>query len=163
VIKLRTAHLAALPLLAAAWLGGCAQTPQQQTAAMILAADVGSYGRLPRAGVPPQPPEAPQVHGTLFYRERVALPPGTVAEIELVENRKNGAVVAATRVPVTGQVPVPFVLVPPAAALKSTVLYALRARLVADGKVLFQTETPRPVAVSAAAGPVDVQLVAARR
>jgi uncharacterized lipoprotein YbaY len=159
--RLRAA-LSAVALLAA--LAGCAQQDPQQVAARWLAgADIGGYGRLPRAGVQAEPPEAPSVHGTLLYRERIALPPNTVAEIELVEANKSGRVAASTRVPVGNQLPIAFALTPPEGALQPHRLYALRARLVADGKLLFETEGKRPVAVSAAAGPVELTLVAARR
>ena len=151
-------------LLAVLTLGGCAQQDPQQVAARWLAgADVGGYGRLPRAGVKAEPPEAPSVHGTLLYRERIALPPNAVAEIELVEADKSGRVVASTRVPVGNQVPIAFTLTPAEGALQPHHLYALRARLVVDGKTLFETEGKRPVAVSAASGPVELTLVAARR
>jgi uncharacterized lipoprotein YbaY len=145
-------------------LTGCAQQDPQQVVSRFLAgADVGGYGRLPRAGVKAEPPEAPSVHGTLTYRERIALPPGAIAEIELVEATKNGRVVATTRVPVTGQVPIAFTLTPAETALAPHRLYALRARLIVDGKVMFETEGKRPVAVSASSGPVELLLVSAAR
>ncbi|GIL39011.1 YbaY family lipoprotein [Roseiterribacter gracilis] len=148
----------------AATLTGCAQQDPQQVVSRFLAgADVGGYGRLPRAGVKAEPPEAPSVHGTLAYRERIALPPGAIAEVELVEAAKNGRVVATTRVPVTGQMPIAFTLTPAENALAPHRLYALRARLLVDGKVLFQTDGKRPVAVSASSGAVELLLVAARR
>jgi putative lipoprotein len=156
---------AALPSLAlVAMLAGCAQQdPNQVVAGFLAGADIGGYGRLPRAGVPAQPPEAPSVHGTLVYRERIALPPNAVAEIDLVEGGKSGHVVATTRVPVTGQIPIAFALTPAESALAPHRIYALRARLLVDGKVMFQTEGKRPVAVSASSGPVELLLVAAQR
>lgn len=161
-MSLRRAALSLFALAAA--LTGCAQQdPQQVAAAFLAGADIGGYGRLPRAGVKAEPPETPSVHGSLAYRERIALPPGTIAEVDLVEAVKNGRVVATVRVPATGQVPIAFTLTPGEGALAPHRLYALQARLVADGKVIFQTEGKRPVAVSASSGAVELTLVAAKR
>ena len=51
------------------------------------------------------------VRGTITWRERIALPPGAVLEVELVDISRADAPaepIAATRVEVQGQVPIAF-------------------------------------------------------
>ncbi len=88
--------------------------------------------------------EETRIRGTATYRERMALPPGTVLEVALEDIARADAPatrIAEARIPVERQVPIPFVLAFDPARLDPRGRYALRATLSRDGQVLFRTDT----------------------
>lgn len=79
-------------------------------------------------------PATLSIKGALTYRERVALPPGSVAIVELREmSSAEGPVVAEQRIALAGrQVPIPFELSVDRAALAAGQAYAVRGAVRLD-------------------------------
>jgi uncharacterized lipoprotein YbaY len=101
-----------------------------------------------REAPPPAPAAADtlEVSGDLLYRERVALPPGATATVALVElDRPGEAPLAETTFAPEGEVPLPFTLRVPAAALDTMRAYGLCARLEGEGGMRWTTHEPVPV------------------
>ena len=126
---MKTAHIAALAL---GWtmLAGC---------------------QLPGAGVNTEPLA---VQGALSYPERIALPPDSVAEVELRRFDAAGdAVVAEMDIPLQGrQVPIPFRLETGVAA-GDPALYELRGSVSLGGQPFRVT---RPIMLDPSAGEIDL-------
>ncbi|EHH69153.1 META domain-containing protein [Gluconobacter morbifer] len=86
------------------------------------------------------------LHGSVSYRERMALPPGAVLSVRLEEVRPNGeteSVLAESSAPIARAIPIPYTLTyhaPPAAGA-----YNLQAQIVVDGKILFQNTDRHPL------------------
>lgn len=104
-----------LPLLLAA-LAACSTTPRPAPGGPVL------------------------IGGELTYRERIALPPGSTARAFLT---RDGAAVAEDVTVTTGQqVPLPFALEVPRAALAPGGAYAVSGRIDGpDGAALFESRT----------------------
>lgn len=105
------------------------------------------------------------IQGTAAYRERIALPPGTVLEVVLEDFARADAPaerISAARIPVEGQVPIAFSLPYNPARIDPRGRYALRATLSHEGRVLFRTGSIHPVPAGEATGPVALRLVQAR-
>lgn len=90
---------------------------------------------------------APQAHaarrvlrGTVFYRERMALPPGAIVEVTLVDVSLADAparTIAGTRVRARAGSPIPFVLRYNTADIAPGRTYALQARITDGDRLLF--------------------------
>jgi putative lipoprotein len=90
-----------------------------------------------------------QVKGTATYLERMALPPGAVFEATLEDVFKAGTkaeVVGSTRIERPGNPPIAFAIPYDPARIDPKGRYAVRARIVADGRLLFTTEEHYPLA-----------------
>ncbi len=88
------------------------------------------------------------ITGTAAYRERIALPPGAVLEVELRDIARADApapLLAATRVEPAGQVPIPFTLRVDPARIDPRARLAVSARLLVDGAVRWRTDAIHPV------------------
>lgn len=87
--------------------------------------------------------------GTVGYRERIALPPGAVARIALLDVSLIGTpprVIAEQEIRPAGQVPIPFALEYDRAAIDPAHRYGLRATISdAGGRVIFANATTHPV------------------
>lgn len=86
--------------------------------------------------------------GTVTYRERIALPPSAVVEVELVEVSLADApsiTIAETSVNPSGQVPVPYELRFDDAVIKPGQTYSLQARVMVDGRLWFTTTSRHQV------------------
>jgi copper homeostasis protein (lipoprotein) len=84
----------------------------------------------------------PIVTGTISYRERIALPATAVIEITLEDVSRPGAVsevVARAEVSGPRQPPLPFALEYDPASITGSHRYAVRARILDAGRVLFTT------------------------
>jgi len=106
--------------------------------------------------------ETRTLEGTVTYRERIALPPGATVEVALLDVSLADApatTVAETIVAPTGQVPVPYKLSYDSGAIVAGRSYALQARIVQDGRLLFLTTTRHSVL---AGGPDQTDLVLER-
>lgn len=106
------------------------------------------------------------ITGTAAYRERIALPPGAVLEVELVDIARADAPaerIAATRIEVQGQVPIPFTLEYDPARLRPQGRYALQARLSVNGRLAWRNDRIIPVPPGAPPGPVEIPLVRVRQ
>jgi putative lipoprotein len=113
-----------------------------------------------RAGAQPA-----AITGTATYRERIALPPGAVLEVELLDvSRQDVAAVriAQRSIPVHGQVPIAFTLPFDPARIEERLTYAVRAGIRVGGQVMFRTDRIFPVLTRGAGHSVDLLLVRAR-
>ena len=101
------------------------------------------------AGNAPPPVETGVVTGTVAYRERMALPPDAVVQVQLSDVSLQDApaqVVADTTLsPVGRQVPLPFELQYDPAKIEPRRRYAVRATIRSEGRLLFTTDTHVPV------------------
>lgn len=76
------------------------------------------------------------IKGALVYRERIALPPDSIAVIELRDTASVAAVIVEQRIALAGkQVPIPFELSVDRAALPSGKTYSLRGVIEQAGQV----------------------------
>ena len=99
--------------------------------------------------------------GKVTFRERIALPAGALLEVTLVDVSRADVpaeTVATTRVESPGAPPIPFKLVYNQGRVVSNRRYAVRARIVAGGELLFATDTPVPVLSATAPSPVVLML-----
>ena len=141
-MKLNNVRLGIIALV----LSACSVTPQK---------------RGPEGDVPGQTVSA-AVTGTVSYRERMALPPTAVVKLQLLD--VSFADVAATVLdsltlrPSEGkQVPYEFLLRYDPAQINAQSTYAVQARILADGKLLFTTTQAYPVITHG--NPLDVNIV----
>lgn len=85
------------------------------------------------------------LRGNVVYRERLALPPGTLVEIKLVDASRADApasIIAEQRVEGATGSPIPFELRFESSAIRPGRSYALQARILVDGRLIF-TDTKR--------------------
>lgn len=91
----------------------------------------------------------PALRGTLTYPQRIALPPGAIVTVSLVEQRgkaTSAVLLRETTFPAPGQVPLAFELPYDPAVIDPTRHYALRARITdARGGTHWATRRPVPV------------------
>ncbi|WP_244641977.1 YbaY family lipoprotein [Chelatococcus reniformis] len=108
-------------------------------AALAAVAAFGLLGYSAVAGAKPA-----SLSGTVFYRERMALPPGAVVEVTLEDVSRADApagIIARESISPSGQVPVPYTLTFDDAAIRPGRSYALRARILVDGALWFTSTT----------------------
>ena len=89
-----------------------------------------------------------QVKGTATYRERIALPPDAVFEATLEDVSKADAaaeVIGQARIERPGNPPIRFEITYDPARIISSHRYAVRARILVDGKLFFTTDRSYPV------------------
>ncbi len=94
------------------------------------------------------PAAAGVLSGDVFYRERVALPPNAVLEISLVDVTRPGGLgelVASMQVRPNRQVPIPFEIRYGDDDVDPRRSYAVRANILADGRLLFVNARPQRV------------------
>jgi putative lipoprotein len=87
-------------------------------------------------------PDEGHLSGTIFYRERVALPEGARVELRLVDVTVPGEeppVIASAEWPVAGSVPLPFDLVYERARVETERDYALEGSIWTGDQRLFVT------------------------
>ncbi len=105
------------------------------------------------------------VSGTVTHRERLALPPDAVVEVQLADvSRQDVAatIVAETSVPTHGrQVPIPFDLAYDPAKVVENHTYAVRAVIRSEGELLFTTSSHYPAITRGNPSVVDLVLVRA--
>lgn len=101
------------------------------------------------------PPPTLTIKGALAYRERIALPPDSVAVIELRDSVSgDGAVVVEQRIRLAGkQVPVPFELPVDRAALVADTSYGVRAAILQGARASWASEG---VAIDPAQAVIDL-------
>ncbi|MCE8545428.1 YbaY family lipoprotein [Ruegeria pomeroyi] len=105
--------------------------------------------------------EAGTVSGSAGYRERIALPPGAVLQVELRDiSRQDVAapLLSARRYAMTG-VPMAFALEYDDALIDPAMRYAVSARILQNERLLFVTDTVVPVLTGEAGDRVDLMLV----
>lgn len=113
---------------------------------------------LPRANVTPS-----TVRGTVSYRERIAMPPGAVLEVSLVDVSRADAsatVVGNVVLDNPGNVPVAFEIPYDASAIDQRRSYTVRARILVDGQPRWASATAHPVLTQGNDDQVDIMLTA---
>lgn len=114
---------------------------------------LGACSYVPPVGtVPPEHElaEVPKITGTLTYRERIALLPGSIATVRLEETSRADApatlIDEVTYSLDSVSVPFAFELELPNQEMPQHAQYSVRATIHgADGKLLFTTDTMNPV------------------
>lgn len=87
---------------------------------------------------------AETLQGTVFFRERMALPPGAVAEVQLVDVSRADApaeVIAGTKVAAGPGSPIHYTLEFDRSRIVPKRTYALQARISHEGQLLFINTT----------------------
>ena len=106
-------------------------------------------------------PPAVTVTGTATYRERMALPPDAVFEATLEDVTRIDApavVIASIRIEQPGNVGIPFEIGYDGAMIQPSRRYAVRGRILVDGKPFFVTDQFYPVLTSGAGNQADLLL-----
>jgi putative lipoprotein len=106
--------------------------------------------------------ELATVEGTASYRERIALRPGAVLEVELLDISRADASadrLASIRIKAPGQVPIPFTLHYDPAMIEANRSYAVTAKLILRGDVVFRSDTVHPVLTRGAGDSVEILMV----
>jgi putative lipoprotein len=107
-------------------------------------------------------PDTGQVTGTLMYRERIALPPGAVAEVWLLDTSLADAPaveIAYQKIEDPGSPPIPFVLDYDPSKIDERMQYGVRATISHDGQLLFTSDTHYPVLTRGAGYTAEVMLI----
>ncbi len=103
-----------------------------------------------------------QVTGTLMYRERVALRPGSVAEVWLLDTSLADAPaieIAYQRIEDPGNPPIPFVLDYDPQEIREGMQYGVRATIRQADQLLFTSDTHYPVLTRGAGNTAEVLLI----
>jgi len=103
-----------------------------------------------------------QVAGTLMYRERIALPPGAVALVQLVDTSQADTfsyAIAYQEIEDPGSPPIPFALDYDPSKIDERKQYGVRATIRYDDRLLFTSDTHYPVLTRGAGNTADLMLV----
>jgi len=106
--------------------------------------------------------ELATIEGTASYRERIAMRPGAVLEVELLDISRADAPaerLASIRVKAQGQVPIPFTLHYDPAMVEQNRSYAVTAKLILEGKTVFRSDTVHPVLTRSASDSIEILMV----
>jgi putative lipoprotein len=106
--------------------------------------------------------ESVTVSGTVFYRERTALPPGAVVVVQVLDTSRADApstTLAETRFDPETQVPVRFTLTVPRSAFTASGRFAFAARIELDGSLAWVSDAHHAVAPD---GPDEVEILVRR-
>jgi uncharacterized lipoprotein YbaY len=107
-----------------------------------------------------------QVTGKLMYRERIALPPGSVAEVWLLDTSLADAPVveiAYQKIENPGHPPISFALDYDPSNIEERKQYGVRATISHDGQLLFTSDTHYPVLTRSAGNTADIMLIMVER
>ena len=108
-----------------------------------------------------QPPASAQVTGTLSYRERMLLKPGSVVEVRLLDTSRADAPateIAYQRIDNPGPPPISFVLDYDPASIRENMQYSVRAEIKVGDTLIYTTDTHYPVLTRGAGSEVDLVL-----
>ena len=103
---------------------------------------------------------AQSIQGTATYRERMALPPPAVFEASLEDVSRADApseTIARTSISSPGNPPIAFTIAYDPTKIQSKRTYVVRARILADGKLLFTMDTATRVITGGS--PTEVSLM----
>ena len=106
--------------------------------------------------------EPASVTGTVAYRERIALTPEAVVEVQLLDVSLADAsakLVAEQTIKPKHQVPIPFELVYDPAEIDERFTYAVRATIRERGRLMFTTDRSYRVLTRGSPSHVDLVLV----
>lgn len=102
------------------------------------------------------------VTGTVTYRERIALPPDAVVQVQLLDVSLmdvSAKQLAEQTIKPQHQVPIPFRLVFRSGDIDERMTYAVRATIRSGEKLLFVTDRSYSVLTGGMPGQVDLVLV----
>lgn len=123
----------------------------------------------PDAVVVPTPPaiqrETASITGVVTYRQRIALTPEAVVQVELRDvslQDVEAPLIARQIIEKPGQVPVGFSLDYDLAAIQKGRAYAISARITDRGQLQFVTDARVPVLAEGPLGPVEIVVVPVR-
>ncbi len=108
--------------------------------------------------------EPASVTGTVAYRERIALSPEAVVEVQLLDVSLADApakLIAKQAIQPKHQVPIPFELVYDPAEIDQRFTYTVRATIRARGRLMFTTDRSYRVLTRGAPSHVELILVRA--
>jgi putative lipoprotein len=103
-----------------------------------------------------------QVTGTLMYRERIALPPGAAALVQLSDTSVADMfsyAIAYQEIEDPGSPPIPFALDYDPSRIDEQKQYGVRATIRYDDRLLFTSDTHYPVLTRGAGNTADVLLI----
>ena len=101
------------------------------------------------------------VSGTVYYLQRIALPPDASIEVKLVDISKQDVpaeTIAEQKITNPGQVPIPFELWYDPAKIDPRMTYAVQARIEQGGKLLFISTRVFPVITRGNSTHVEVKV-----
>jgi putative lipoprotein len=104
-----------------------------------------------------------RVTGTIAFRERIMLKPGTVVDVKLLRTSPADAPATELATQVIenpAAPPIPFVLEYDKAAVDERLSYSVRATVTRGGRLLLTTDTHYPVLTRGAGNSADLMLVA---
>ncbi len=107
------------------------------------------------------PADGASVHGTAFYRERIALPPSAVLTAVLLDTSLQdvpAAEIGRTVIDPAGHPPYRFAIAYDPAAIKDQHTYTVRASITDGDRLLFTTDTAHPVLTRGAGDSVKIVL-----
>jgi putative lipoprotein len=107
-----------------------------------------------------------QVTGTVAFRERIILRPGTIVEVSLLQTSPADAAATELAKQVMedpGSPPIPFALNYDKSAIDERLEYSVRAVVKRGDRLLLTTDTRYPVLTRGAGNSVDLMLVAPAR
>lgn len=102
--------------------------------------------------------ETRQVTGSVTYRERIALPPGALLEVSLLDMSRQDVVakvISSDSIEMSG-VPTEFSLPYDSEAISDALSYSVRAQITLSGKLLYTSTTANPVLTRGAGDHVDI-------
>ncbi len=106
--------------------------------------------------------ELATIQGTASYRERMALPGGAVLEVELLDISHADApseCLASLRIKPQGQVPIPFTLPYDPSLIDERYTYAVTAKLIHEGRILFRSDSVHRVLTRGAGDSVEIMMI----
>lgn len=103
---------------------------------------------------------ASTITGSVLYRPRVALPPGSIVRVRLEDVSREDIApvsVAESETVTSGeQVPIPFALAVDTSALDPRARYAFHATIEVDGLISFTTKTFQPLPADVPAAGIEI-------
>ena len=102
-----------------------------------------------------------KVTGSVFYLERIALPPGATLTVQLADISiadLPADVVAQETMPITTQVPIPFSLSYDPKRIIPMHGYVVQARIEVEGKLRFINTTSNPVITNGRPSIADIRV-----
>ncbi len=127
-----------------------------------IARHIGYFGIMLAATTSSLGGETNEVTGSVTYRERIALTPGTIVEVKLLDVSLQDVaskVISEQIIEVAHQVPIPFELIYDQSQIDQRMTYAVRATIRHGGKLLFTTDRIYPVLTRGKGNQVDLVLV----
>lgn len=134
---------------------------ERRTGLLALAMIAACGGQKSVQEVEPSRHDRGTVSGTVFYLERMALPPNAEVVVQLLDASRADApaeVVAQDSIRDGKQVPISFKLDYDASRIIPTHTYVVRATIKADGSLLFTSSTAYPVVTNGQPSFVEVRV-----